>query len=323
MKSLALVVAAAGAFFGGAACSGLPNGPARQPRALPYTLNGPLVPARMTMVTAWDVPDDPLTDAALGDSRLANEIRLGYRIFTNTPAEAERFTPSRMSCNNCHLNAGQRERALPLVDVAGMFPEYNRRVGRLISLNDRIVECFIRSENGAARLEAKGESLTLDPAVLPTPMSREVLALQAYLVWLSRGAEVGRNPTWRGQNTIASSALIPVEKLDRQQGEAIYTEQCITCHGADGQGVAVGTKRPGPLWGNDSWNDGAGAARIYTLAGIVRYTMPYLNPGSLTDAEAQLVAAFINSKPRPAYPFKDQDYRSEPLPPDSVYYARR
>ena len=87
--------------------------------------------------------------------------------------------------------------------------------------------------------------------------------------------------------------------------------------------VAVGDKKPGPLWGPDSWNDGAGAARIYTLAGIIRYAMPYLDPGSLTDEDAQQLAAFINSKPRPAYPFKAQDYLTEKIPPDSVYYARR
>ena len=95
-------------------------------------------------------------------------------------------------------------------------------------------------------------------------------------------------------------------------------ERCTNCHGADGQGVAIGDKKPGPLWGPDSWNDGAGAARIYTLAGIIRYSMPYLDPGSLTDEEAQLLAAFITSKPRPSYPFKDQDYRTEPVPVDSV-----
>jgi thiosulfate dehydrogenase len=77
------------------------------------------------------------------------------------------------------------------------------------------------------------------------------------------------------------------------------------------------------LWGPDSWNDGAGAARVYTLAGIIRYTMPYLDPGNLSDADAQHLAAFINSRPRPFYPFKEQDYLTEPLPPDSVYYARR
>ena len=55
--------------------------------------------------------------------------------------------------------------------------------------------------------------------------------------------------------------------------------------------MQIGDKKAGPLWGDGSWNDGAGAARVYTLAGIIRYSMPYLSPGSLTDEEAQQVAA--------------------------------
>jgi thiosulfate dehydrogenase len=84
--------------------------------------------------------------------------------------------------------------------------------------------------------------------------------------------------------------------------------------------VQIGDKKAGPLWGPDSWNDGAGAGRVYTLAGIVRYTMPYLNPGSLTDQEAQEVSAYINSRPRPKYPYKDRDYVGSKVPVDAVYY---
>jgi cytochrome c len=51
--------------------------------------------------------------------------------------------------------------------------------------------------------------------------------------------------------------------------------------------------------------------------------MPYLDPGSLTDEDAQHLSAFINAKPRPVYPFKDQDYLVEKVPVDSVYYPRR
>jgi thiosulfate dehydrogenase len=265
------------------------------------------------MVTAWDFPKNPLTDAGLDDSRLSSDIRWGFKLFTNTPGEAGRFTPSRVSCNNCHLNGGQRERSLPLVGIAGMFPEYNRRSGRLYSLADRVVDCFLRSENATGTVEGD----------VPTPTSKEVLALAAYITWLARGSEVGTNPAWRGQNTITAKALVPVARLDAAKGEAVFKERCTSCHGADGQGVAVGDKKPGPLWGPDSWNDGAGAARIYTLAGIIRYAMPYLDPASLSDEEAQNVAAFINSKPRPSYPFKAQDYLTEKLPPDSVYYPKR
>ena len=293
--------------------------------ALRYKLNGPLIPARMTMVTAWDVPTNPLSDVTLDQSKLAEEIRWGYRLFTNTPVEARRFVPSEVTCNNCHLNSGQRERAMPLVAVAGVFPEYNRRAGRLISLADRIVDCFLRSENSTGILERDedGDAPRVSTEALPTPTSKEVLALSAFLTWLSRGYEIGGNPTWRGQNTIPTAALIPVGKLEPKKGEAIFNERCTSCHGPDGQGVFVGDKRPGPLWGPRSWNDGAGASRVYTLAGIIRYTMPYLDPGSLTDEEAQQLAAYINSKPRPSYPFKDQDYLTEPLPADAVYYPQR
>jgi thiosulfate dehydrogenase len=254
-----------------------------------------------------------LADPSLDDSKLSNEIRWGFRIFTDTPREAPQFAPSGMSCNNCHLNGGQRELSLPLVGVAGMFPEYNRRSGRLYTLGDRIVDCFLRSENATGGAEDE----------LPATTSKEVLAVSAYITWLARGSEVGKNPAWRGQNAIPSSKLIPVEKLDPRQGEALYIERCTNCHGEDGQGVQIGDKKAGPLWGPNSWNDGAGAARIYTLAGIIRYSMPYLNPGSLTDDEAQHIAAFINSKPRPSFPFKQRDYRVEKLPVDAVYYTRR
>jgi thiosulfate dehydrogenase len=233
-----------------------------------------------------------------------------------------------VSCANCHLNAGQRERSLPLVGVAGMFPEYNRRSGRLYSLADRIVDCFLRSENATGTIADSGQAPAVSHASavsdsLPSPTSKEVLAIAAYITWLARGSEVGSNPPWRGQNTIAANALVPVAQLDPQRGETLFAERCTSCHGLDGQGVAVGDKKPGPLWGPDSWNDGAGAARVYTLAGIIRYAMPYLDPGSLSDRDAQDLAAFINSRPRPAYPYKQQDYLTEKLPPDSVYYAKR
>jgi thiosulfate dehydrogenase len=270
-----------------------------------------LISAKTTMVTAWEIPLNPLTDQSLGDSPLAQQIRWGFKLFTNTPQEAPQFTGGTVTCANCHLNAGQRERALPLVGVAGLFPEYNNRAVRLISLGDRIVDCFLRSENATG---VGGE--------LPTPTAKEVLAISAYIAWLSRGHAVGSNPAWRGQNAIPAASLIPIAKLNPAHGEAVFMERCTSCHGADGQGVQVGDKKPGPLWGPNSWNDGAGASRVYTLAGIIRYTMPYLDPGGLGDDDAQHVAAFITSKPRPSYPYKDRDYVGGKIPVDAVYYRQ-
>jgi thiosulfate dehydrogenase len=299
----------------------------------------PLIASTTTMVTAWQVPQNPLEDKSLDNSPLGEQIRWGYRIFTNTPREASRFTGGQVSCANCHLNVGQRERALPLVGVAGMFPEYNNRAARLISLADRVVDCFLRSENATgllastrpppslSRIDGAGSADVVPASMndarleeLPTPTSKEVLAVSAFIAWLSRGHTVGQSPPWRGRNAIAADKLIPVATLDIARGEAVYLERCQSCHGADGQGVQIGDKKAGPLWGRDSWNDGAGAARVYTLAGIIRYTMPYLEPGSLSDADAQHVAAYINSRPRPAYPFKDRDYIGGKVPADALYY---
>ena len=280
----------------------------------------PLVAATTTMVTAWQVPQNPLDggDAVPGvtDRRVADQIKWGFKIFIDTPHEAARFTGATVSCANCHLNAGQRDRALPLVGIVGMFPEYNARAARLITLADRVVDCFMRSENATAHYHAPGDEGS------PGPASKEVIALSAYITWLSRGRSVGENPPWRGHNAIASANLLPIDQLDARRGESLYKERCTSCHGADGQGVQIGDKKAGPLWGPNSWNDGAGASRVYTLAGIIRYTMPYLDPGSLSDDDAQHVAAFINSKPRPPYPHKQRDYPGGKVPVDAVYYRR-
>src|SRR5205807_5486680 len=107
------------------------------------------------------------------DTRVAEQIKWGFRIFTDTPHEAARFTGGTVSCANCHLNAGQRDRALPLVGITGMFPEYNARAARLITLTDRIIDCFMRSENATGRYHVPGERREANgDAVSPTPASK-------------------------------------------------------------------------------------------------------------------------------------------------------
>jgi thiosulfate dehydrogenase len=143
----------------------------------------------------------------------------------------------------------------------------------------------------------------------------------AYLTWLSEGVTQDQTREWRGHN-IAPANLLPLAQLDPSRGRKLYLAKCLQCHGRSGQGVRIGDLKPGPLWGPRSWNDGAGAARTYTLAAYLRHAMPYLAPGSLSDEEAQLIAAYLTSQPRPAFPAKDHDFLVEKLPPDAVYYKR-
>ena len=191
------------------------------PASHTYQLAGPLVPGHTTMVTAWDIPRNPLTDVTLSDSENAEQIRRGFRLFTATPIETPRLTPSGMTCGNCHLNAGQRELALPLVGAAGMFPEYNRRAGRMFTLEDRIVGCFMRSENSVGATNVDGK------VVAPAPDFEEVEALAAYITWLSSDYPVGQNPPWRKRNRIVTDALVSIDQLDPEQGESLFTEHCV------------------------------------------------------------------------------------------------
>jgi thiosulfate dehydrogenase len=61
-----------------------------------------------------------------------------------------------------------------------------------------------------------------------------------------------------------------------------------------------------PLYGEQSYNTGAGLYRISSFASFVKYNMPYGTTFQfpiLTDEEAWDVAAFVNSMPRPEKDF--------------------
>jgi thiosulfate dehydrogenase len=296
---------------------------------------GILVPKNATLARAWEIPRDPTALKVDNNSPLMKSVKRGFALFMNTSKLAPSLSGGAMACNNCHPNGGQRENAMPLVGVARVFPEYNKRSGRTFSLEDRIVGCLLRSINATG---SRNPSLVtrhendLAGATLNS-LTREVKDLAAYITWLSSGLTIDRNIPWRGRNTLPTYSLLPVEKLDPKLGRRYFDELCATCHGTDGQGTGTLTleianqlgikpKHPGPLWGPKSWNDGAGAARTYTLAGMIRHWMPYLTPGILSDEQAQHIAAFITSQPRPGYPYKEKDYLKEKIPPDAVYYRQ-
>ena len=101
-----------------------------------------------------------------------------------------------------------------------------------------------------------------------------------------------------------------MRNLDRAadpiKGKGIYTAQCQSCHGANGEGQlslnGISYEYP-PLWGPHSYNDGAGLYRLSNFAGYVKSNMPFnqtthSNP-KLSNEEAWDVAAYVNSQPRP------------------------
>jgi thiosulfate dehydrogenase len=217
---------------------------------------------------------DSPTGVVVAKRAAEDRAALGERIFHYTPDEAKPYVGNRLSCNSCHFQDGKAAHAAPMIDVALTFPQFSERAKRTITLKDRIQECFVRSENGH-----------------PLPENgREMTALVAYIDSLS--AKPPRAEKYSGRGLVK----VPNLKGNPVRGESIYVGRCAVCHGFAGEGV--GPMLP-PVWGNDSFNDGAGMNKVEKMAAFVLKNMPQTNPGSLTPQEAFDVSAFIQSKPHP------------------------
>jgi thiosulfate dehydrogenase len=132
--------------------------------------------------------------------------------------------------------------------------------------------------------------------------SREFKAIYAYIKWLGQDVQKGQKPYGSGIEKLAylDRAADPVK------GKQVYTTQCMSCHGAGGEGQLapdnIEYAYP-PLWGANSYNDGAGLYRISSFAGYVKNNMPFAiashNNPTLTNEQCWDVAAYVNSQPRP------------------------
>lgn len=241
--------------------------PARGPHAATDTEEA-VIPA-----VAWK-PPDPVT---IPHNQLGASIRLGRNIITDTPKYAAHYVGNKLNCADCHLDEGTKAYSSPLAGVTTVFPAYTRRDNRVISVGQRIQECFERSENGKP----------------PSSDSPEMVAIVAYMNWLSKGIPMGSTVKGRGFVHLETP-----QHVDPAAGAKIYAQSCAACHQSNGAGI------PGSfpaLWGPDSFNDGAGMSRVAKMAAFVKANMPQNSPGSLSVQQAYDVAAYVDSKPRPHY----------------------
>ncbi len=205
-------------------------------------------------------------------------IAYGHDIIERTPQLMAKYVRSGMSCEACHIDGGRKAHAGSLLGIYATFPQLNKRSHRFITLQDRLAECFLYSMNGRP----------------PAYDSREMIALTAYIAFLSRGAIVGT-----GFADQAYEIPKPPSTPSIAAGKNVYGQRCVACHAADGAGHAGAFP---PLWGKRSFNGGAGMHRLKTMAAFVRYNMPYGSPpDTLSVQEAYDVAAFVLSHPRPKF----------------------
>jgi len=222
--------------------------------------------------TSWQAP----RISSIASAGQADSVHYGALLFDETPLYATKYTGAKISCTSCHAEGGIQPYASPMIGLPALFPMYNKRAGHVISLQDRIQECFVRSENGK-----------------PIPYDGiEMKALVDYITWLSE-PQAGRKP-FVGRGLIHLPDLNP----DPKHGAEIYAAQCAGCHGQNGEGT-------GPLfpaaWGPGSFNDGAGMNDIAKMAPFVQKNMPQNRPGILSPQDAYDVSSFIHAQPRPTF----------------------
>ena len=78
----------------------------------------------------------------------AQQLVRGMRLHLETRSLLPQNVGNDLNCTSCHLNAGTVAQGSPFVGVSAFFPSYAPRAGRVITLEDRINGCFLRSMNG-------------------------------------------------------------------------------------------------------------------------------------------------------------------------------
>jgi thiosulfate dehydrogenase len=218
----------------------------------------------------------------------------------------KRYMDSRLACASCHIGAGVDPGNLSLATAFTKYPRISPRSGGNETIQDRINGCMMRSMNGRA---------------LPED-SPEMIAMVAYLRFLAN--QDAASSATRRKDHDPPAFKTPNRAADLKAGEDVFAKRCAACHGSEGAGLAAardlvhGFVFP-PLWGPNSFNDGAGMHRVLTAARFVKARMP-LGNADLTDDQALDVAAFLNSKPRPEMKGLERDYPDRTKKPADTGY---
>ncbi len=238
----------------------------------------------------WQAPDESkLPEGSEGELILYGKDLIAHTAKYLGPRGTVAAISNGMNCQNCHLDAGTKPWGNNYSAVNSTYPKFRARSGTIETVVKRINDCFERSLNGKPLESA----------------SKEMEAMIAYMKWLGTGIEKGKQPEGVGLKKLAYLD----RAADPKKGAAVYSSKCVTCHGSGGEGISTPDKTEylfPPLWGKNSYNDGAGLYRISNFASYVRNNMPlganHENP-QLSEEESWDVAAYVNSQSRP---HKDQ-----------------
>jgi thiosulfate dehydrogenase len=222
--------------------------------------------------------------------------RRGFAILAATRDSLPDYVGNGLRCFSCHLDNGRRPNAIPLTGVYARYPSYSARDGRVLTIQDRVNNCFRRSLAGRN---------------VPTD-SREMHDIVTYLALISRGIAVGAHVPGQGLPTM------PPLSGDTARGVAIFAASCTRCHGVNGAGIPPATA----VWGPRSYSVGASLARVERAASFIRHNMPFDSAGVLTNQQAYDVAAYIVSQSRPNSRGIEGDWPDGGAPSDVPYNTK-
>lgn len=243
---------------------------------------------RSPISNLWKAPDLKL----IPNGESGKLIAYGRELIRNTsyylgPKGSVQPMSNGMNCQNCHLNAGTKYFGNNFSAVASNYPKYRSRSGSIESIEKRVNDCFQRSLNGSA----------LDSTSL------EMRAIVAYMQWVGKDVKKGESPDGAGLTALPFLHRAASPEI----GKIVYQQNCISCHGDHGQGLVTtidSVRHNPPLWGEHSYNAGAGLYRLSRLAAFVKVNMPLgatFTLPLLSDEEAWDVAAYVSTMPRPKY----------------------
>lgn len=227
-------------------------------------------------------------------------IKYGKEIYTETATVLPENTGNELSCASCHAT-GDASTTISLVGATNNYPAWRPREDTIFTMEDRINGCMKRSMNG--------EELDFE--------SKEMRALSAYMKHISEGVDEEESDELTGND-----AFDEVPEPDVDRGEELFeSKSCLNCHATDGSGKGM-TSGPA-LWGDGSFNDGAGMNRLSDAAGFIKDNMPKSDPGTLNDQEAADLAAYVLMHDRPVWENHDEDWKDGGRPTDIITQDRR
>lgn len=241
------------------------------------------------------IPDIPNPPTKYPEGVLGEYVKLGEEVInqTNTHPLSKDLVGNSLTCKNCHINSGKTKNLGTFIGTSTTFPAFSKRQGTIQTLEDRINNCFMRSLNGTRPIN--GTKLSL--------------VMASYIAWLSEGLPQKMNskntvtPFYKDLWPIKEAAEI-IKKATHKNylnGKVLYEQKCAACHQKNGQGI--GSVFP-PLWGEQSYNSGAGMSKLDKMTTWVMYNMPQGQEGTLSLQEAVDITIYVDAQTRPAFDLK-------------------